>query len=248
MNEFSNQDLSGSTFRKVRLRDAHFHAVDLTGTVFRDVELVDVEISGELRNLRINDVDVVPLIDAELNRRYPGREKMRPSTAAGFGEAWEIVDGLWAQTVTRARGLAPELLHERVNDEWSFIETLRHLVFATDAWINRVILGNPSPWHPLDLPFDEMDEHPSIPWDRTARPALDEVLALRADRIATMRRVLADLTDEQLDQQTKPVDAPGWPPPEAFLVRDCLECVLNEEWQHRLYAERDLDVLEARGS
>ena len=32
-------------------------------------------------------------------------------------------------------GLPPDLLHERVDDEWSFIETLRHLVFATDAWV-----------------------------------------------------------------------------------------------------------------
>jgi len=24
----------------------------------------------------------------------------------------------------------------------------------------------------------------------------------------------------------------------------CLRVILNEEWQHRLYAERDLDILE----
>lgn len=39
----------------------------------------------------------------------------------------------------------PELLHERVEGEWSFIETLRHLVFATDAWVKRAILGEPHP-------------------------------------------------------------------------------------------------------
>jgi hypothetical protein len=31
-------------------------------------------------------------------------------------------------------------------------------------------------------------------------------------------------------------------------VRDCLLCILNEEWEHRLFAERDLDALEARTS
>jgi hypothetical protein len=31
-------------------------------------------------------------------------------------------------------------------------------------------------------------------------------------------------------------------------VRECLLCILNEEWEHRLYAERDLDALEARGA
>jgi hypothetical protein len=30
---------------------------------------------------------------------------------------------------------------------------------------------------------------------------------------------------------------------ENFPVKECLCIVLNEEWQHRLYAERDLDTL-----
>ena len=33
---------------------------------------------------------------------------------------------------------------------------------------------------------------------------------------------------------------------ETFPVQECLTIVLNEEWQHRLYAERDLAVLEER--
>ena len=103
-------------------------------------------------NLRINGVDVVPLVEAELDRRYPDRAKMRPADAAGFREAWDILERLWQQTVGRARRMAPELLHERVDGEWSFIETLRHLVFATDAWVNRAHPGEPSPWDPLDLP------------------------------------------------------------------------------------------------
>jgi hypothetical protein len=32
----------------------------------------------------------------------------------------------------------------------------------------------------------------------------------------------------------------------SFPVRRCLRAVLNEEWEHRLYAERDFDVLESR--
>ena len=31
---------------------------------------------------------------------------------------------------------------------------------------------------------------------------------------------------------------------ESFPLRRCLRAVLNEEWQHRLYAEHDLDALE----
>ena len=107
--------------------------------------------------------------------------------------------------------MAPELLHERVEGEWSFIETLRHLVFATDAWVTRALLGEPSPWDPLDLPHDEMPDEPGVPRDRAARPSLDEVLALRADRMATVRRVIADLTDERLAGMTEPVSEPGYP-------------------------------------
>jgi hypothetical protein len=49
--------------------------------------------------------------------------------------------------------------------------------------VSRAILGEPSPWHPLDLPHDDMPDEPSVPRDRDARPSLDEVLALRADLV-----------------------------------------------------------------
>ena len=127
---------------------------------------------------------------------------MHPSDADGVREAWAVLERLWPQTVDRARGFPPEALHERVDGEWSFIETLRHLAFATDAWVSRAMLGDPSPWDALDLPHDEMPDEPSVPRDREARPSLDEVLALRADRMATVRRVVTDLTDDQLDGMT----------------------------------------------
>jgi len=140
----------------------------------------------------------------------------------------------------------PELLHESVDGEWSFIETLRHLVYATDAWIRRAVLGDPAPWHALDLPWDEMPDTPGTPRDRSARPSLDEVLALRRDRMSAVRQVMDGLTDASLDAQTEPVPGPGWPPPHSFGVRECLLVILNEEWHHRLFAERDLTALAAR--
>ena len=60
-----------------------------------------------------------------------------------------------------------------------------------------------------------------------------------------MREVLADLTDASLDGHTEPVEGPGWPESRSYPVRSCLLCILNEEWEHRSYAERDLDVLES---
>jgi hypothetical protein len=74
------------------------------------------------------------------------------------------------------------------------------------------------------------------------------VLELRRDRMSTVRDVIGGLTDASLDGRTEPVEGPGWPPPRSFGVRECLLCILNEEWEHRLYAERDLAALEARAS
>ena len=256
MTDFINADLRGSRFERTDLGGAEFHDVDLSGArfagidfsgaVLRGVELVNVSIYGELLNVTVNGVEIAPLVDAELNRRYPDRAKMRPADPAGFREAWDLLERLWGQTVERARRLPAELLHESVDGEWSFIETLRHLAFATDAWIRRVILGDPSPWDPLDLPWDEMPDTPGVPRDRDVRPSLDAVLKLRRDRMSTVRRVIEDLTDASLNAHTEPVEAPGWPRPRSYPVRECLLVILNEEWEHRLYAERDLAALEAR--
>ncbi|MGH3206180.1 MAG: DinB family protein [Trebonia sp.] len=90
-------------------------------------------------------MDIGPLVEAELDRRDPNRARMRPTEPAGFREAWDILERLWDGTVEHARKLPPELLHESVDDEWSFTETLRHLTFATDAWVRRAILGDPAP-------------------------------------------------------------------------------------------------------
>lgn len=255
MADFIREDLKGSRFEDVYLTDARFRDVDLTnarfnlvdftGVTIRGALMVDAEISGEIGNLRVNGVDVAPLVEAELDRLYPERPKMRPSDAAGFREAWDILEELWRGTVDQARAMTPDQLHERVDDEWSFIETLRHLVFATDAWVNRAVLGVARPFHALDLPHDEMRDIPEVPRDRVARPSLDEVLRLRADRRATVRRVLESLTDDRLDTMTDPVSGAGYPEEGSFEVRECLLIVLNEEWWHRQFAERDLDALRA---
>lgn len=248
---FDGVDLSGASFTRTYLNRVTFKNVDMIGTKILSVDLIDVEITGELRNVTINGIDVAPYVEAELDKLQPGREKMRPTDADGFREAWGLLEELWAGTVQRARALEahrPGALHESVEGEWSFISTLRHLVYATDVWIRRALLGDPRPWHPLSLPFDEMTPHPEVPWDREARPSLEEVLALRADRQATMRRVVEDLTDEQLATTTEPVEGPSWPPAERFPVEEVLRTILNEEWEHRRYAERDLAALERGGN
>src|SRR5687767_12286444 len=124
---------------------------------------------------------------------------------------------------------------------------LTGLAFATESWVGRCVLGVPSPWHPLSLPWDQMAPRPGVPHDRAARPSLDEALALRLAAMGMVRRVVDGLTDAELDRRTDPLVGPGWPDEgETFPVRECLLVVLNEEWWHRRYAERDLAVLEGR--
>jgi uncharacterized damage-inducible protein DinB len=209
---------------------------------------MDVEINGEVENLRVNGVDVTPYVEAELDRRDPDRPKMRPTDPDGFRAAWELLERRWAETVDRARTLDPAALHESVDGEWSFTQTLRHLVFATDAWVRRAVLGDLAPYHPLGLPDDSSENEPGVPRDPNARPALDEVLAVRADRQRTVRDYLAGLTDERLASSTTPLTEPGYPEiGAAFPVREVLLTILNEEYLHRQYAERDLDVLTGSG-
>lgn len=258
VSEFKDQDLTGARFEASRLRGAVFHDVDLSGARFDSVDLsgatvrgarlVDVSLDGEIRNLTVWGVNVVPLIDAELNRLYPGRERMRPTDAAGCREAWDLLEQLWDETITRARRLPAALLHESVNGEWSFIETLRHLVFVTDAWVRRTVLGVRDPWHPLGLPHDELRGVPSVPRDRAARPSLDEVLVLRAERGAVVRALLADLTDERLTERTTPAPGPGYPESASYRVGECLSVLLDEEFEHRRFAERDLATLRTVGA
>ena len=264
MGDFSEQDLSGSTFQHVDLSGSTFRQVDMSGLDVREVnlsntrvraayfdgvrmtgvEIPDMEIHGEVVRLLVNGVDVVPLVEAELNRRMPERALMSPTDVAGFQEAFATMDRLWGETMSLARTLPVEKLHEQVDGEWSFVETLRHLGFAHACWVGGVVLAQPSPWHPLDLPWDEAPVFDGVPWARRIRPELHEVMALRQQRRRTVAEVLDGLTEAGL---ARPVTSatPFLTDATGLTVADCLRVVLNEEWQHRLYAERDLAALGA---
>ena len=243
--EYLREDWTHSRFEEVDFSHSRFHNVYFQDTVIRGAWLQRVDIDGFVDAVTINGVDVGPLIEAELDRRDPDRRLVRPTDAESFRRAWEVVVRRWDAATQRARTLPEDLLHHRVDGEWSFIETLRHLVFATDAWVLRAVMGNPAPYHPLGLAHTEMPaDTPLVPHDPDARPALDEVLAVRADRMATVAQLLDALTDTRLEEMTEPVLEPGYPEARPYLVRRCLGAVVNEEWLHREYAERDLAFLE----
>jgi hypothetical protein len=239
-------------------RDASFTDADLSGAKFRDCDLrrvkivdswlVDVNISGVIGNFLVNDVDVTAFVDAELDRRNPERVQAREmKTADDVRAMWDTVERLWSDTVARVERLPEPARDERVDDEWSFMETLRHLVFCVDAWISRTILDEPMPYHRLGYPYSSYPPADAVALgiDLDERPSFAEVMEVRADRMALVRGIVDGLTDTELERKVSRLPAPGYPE-ESRTVGQCLRVVMAEECEHRRYVERDLAVLEAR--
>ena len=107
--------------------------------------------------------------------------------------------------------------------------------------MGRAIRGDPAPWHPLGLPWDEMRATPGVPRDHGERRSTPCSRCVATGWHRPHRR--RGLTAETLAAATAPVEATGWPAPACLPGADCLRAVLNEEWEHHLYAERDLDRL-----
>ena len=147
-------------------------------------------------------------------------------------------------TLARARALPEPLLLERVDDEWSFVETLRHLVLATDCWLRRMVKGADRPYHPWGLAGSWLSDPASWGIDPAASPSLDEILGVRRERMDEVRRTIAALTTEELERVCVPPATPGHPN-DPHTVLACLHVILNEEWEHNRYATRDLAALES---
>ena len=128
-----------------------------------------------------------------------------------------------------------------VGGEWSFAQTLRNLVQATDIWLGKAIQGVEEPFHPLGLECAALEDGKDSPAVTTATPPYGEVLEARAGRVAMVRGLLATVTpDELAATRSHPHDAEY---PETVL--SCLHVILQEEWEHHRFAVRDLDAIEA---
>lgn len=247
--DFEHVDLAGARFRKVRLNDARMRMVDLSGVVMRDVSLAGGSIDGsEIDGLRIDGVEVAPLIEAELDRRFPARALRRATDPAELRAAWAAIEQAWAAAYQRAAALPAGSVDVRVEDEWSFAQTVRHLIFATDGWLGAV-QGTDRPFHPWGQPFSELPEFVERPVtelgiDPDATPSYDEVLAVRAERVARVRDFLAGVGPQRLAEE---VEGPVWEGGERLTVLRCLRVILNEECEHLRFATRDLAVLEETG-
>ena len=239
-----SDDLRGAEFIDADLRGARFIGADLTGVVMRGVEVRETEIDAPwLSNgenfLRVNGVDVIPLVEAELNRRFPGRADRRAADPDGLRAAWAALERTWAATLERVAAMPAGTVEVSVGGEWSFAQTLRHLVLATDAWLGRAVLEIEQPFHAIGLKGAQDDQDMSV--FTTETPSFAEVLEVRAGRVAMVRDFLATVTTQELATTRKNPWAPEYP----GTTLSCLHVILEEEWEHLRYAVRDLDLLAA---
>src|SRR5580704_14193843 len=151
-------DLRGAEFIGADLSGARFAEADLSGVVMRGVNAEDVDIDDPFLGdggsfLRVNGVDVVPFVEAELNRRFPGRAARRAEDPDGLRAAWAAVERAWSATFARVAAMPAGTVDLAVGGEWSFAQTLRHLVLATDLWLGRAACQVEQPFHPIGLPY-----------------------------------------------------------------------------------------------
>jgi hypothetical protein len=231
-------DLAGAVFWGADLRGAHFRDVDLTDATISHAALVNVEIDALVDNFVINGVDVTAYVN-ERDPWYPLRTMLSPTTPSGMSATWAALEDEWAKTVARALALPDDALHESVNDEWSFVQTVRHLVMATDKWFTSPILGEP--FHPIGLPNTGSLDFPWPGLDYSLTPSATEALATLADRAKLLRDHIASLTPPDLP---RPIEILENGP---HTLQDGIHVVFEETFWHTRYALRDLTHLEARG-
>jgi hypothetical protein len=245
-----SDDLRGAQFVRVDLREARFYGADLSGVVMRGVELQGAEIDSPWlfdrdNVLFVNGVDVLPFVEAELNRRFPGRADRRAADPGRLSAAWAMIERTWAATLARVAEMPAGTVDVSVSGEWSFAQTLRHLVFATDMWLGRAILEIEQPFHPIgQLDAGTEGDGLDMPGLTTVVPSYAEVLEVRAGRVTMVRDFLTTVTSDVLAATRSNPHAPD----RQETVLSCLHVILDEEWEHHRYAVRDLDAIEAKPS
>jgi hypothetical protein len=159
-----------------------------------------------------------------------------PSVEAALAEATTSTAALDA-TMKRASAFTADDQHRRVNDEWSTVESLRHVVLVVDVWLSRAVLGVDDPFHPMALPPHFMPSKlPGSSIDPDAKPTFDEACEVVRERLDAVRSYVDNLRPEELE---RPVNN------HAKTVGGALNVLFSELQAHNYFINRDLDVIEA---
>lgn len=236
MKRYVDEDLHGAEFREC----------DLTGARLIGVAMQDAVIDGLVTNLVVNGVEVTEYVEAELDRRHPVRVLMRSEDPADLREASRQLHAGWAGTIERIRG-TPGIERRSVNDEWSAVQTMRHLVFVHDSWFRRCCLGSTELFTPMGIGPTAEPYRGAHGLDLSLDPALDEIVSVRDAQAAELEAWLDEVTAVQLAARAPVPDDDVWPPyARGRSVRQCLGTVLNETFEHHGFCVRDLDLIEAQ--
>ena len=248
MTTFTKSDLlQGAEFVDADLRGARFVGADLSGVVMRGVQFEAVEVDAPWlfdgdSFLRVNGIDVIPFVEAELNRRFPGRADRRATDPDGLRAAWAKLESTWGATLERVAEMPAGTVEKSVGGEWSFAQTLRHLVLATDMWLGRAILEIEQPFHPVgQMDAGTANDGFDMSIFTTVTPSYAEVLEVRAGRVSMVRDFLATISPDMLAAPRRNPHDPDY----QETTLSCLHVILEEEWEHHRYAIRDLDAIEA---
>jgi hypothetical protein len=229
-------DLAGAVFWGADLTGARFRDVDLTDVTISHANVVGLSVDAFIHRVVINGVDVTAYVN-ERDPWYPLRAILRPSDSDGMRASWAALEAEWAKTRAQAQLLPEELRHERVDGEWSFVETLRHVIFAMDKWFTAPILGRG--FDPIGLPNTGSRDFPWPDLVLDSIPSLVEALEARAASAERFAGYIESVAPADLD---RPVDIlENGPNP----IRECIYTVFEEEFWHNRYARRDLEALAA---
>jgi uncharacterized protein YjbI with pentapeptide repeats len=235
--EFEFQDLSDAVFWGVDLKRATFRDVDLLGARISHARLVDVVIDGEIDRLVVNGVDVTGYVN-ERDEWYSLRSQVRPTDADSLRRGWAAHGAAWSDAIERVRALPEEQRYTSVDGEWSFVQTLRHLVFATDKWFTVPILGGE--FDPIGLPNTGSVDFGWPGLHLAATATFEEAVAAWEASAHRLRDHVADIDPATL---TDEVDVLENGP---HAVHDCFGVVFEEHFEHLRYATRDLARLAER--
>jgi hypothetical protein len=233
--EFEGRDLSGSVFWGVNLSGARFRDVDMHDVNISHAWIVNLDIDGLVDNVVINGVDVTQYVN-ERDPWYPLRAMLRPTDVDGMRAAWTAFAQQWDTTIERARQLGDGHVHSSADGEWSLAQTLRHLVFAMDKWFSVPILGDKT-FHPIGMPNSGSVDFDWPGLDRNASPTFDEIVEVRAGRVARLHNFLGTLQRSDFTREVDILENGVTP------LEDCIGVVFEEEFEHNRYSVRDLAKL-----
>lgn len=240
--------VSGSDLRGVTIRESYLDGMRIVGSVLGRIEISSF--AGEPAEVVVEGVEVWQLVSDVLDERHPERVQLRAvRTADDHRAMWATVERLWEELYAEAAPLPDDVRRTRVAGEWSLVETVRHLVFAVDGWLGRMLRGTEHAYHPVGVPpTDFPAEHwTTIGLDPASDPTWEEAVEVLRGRQHDVRSELATLTDEQLSEsRTIAIAPPVWGE-ETTTVARCFTVLQREHVDHLRYARRDLATLRAAG-